>query len=458
MLNLNGILNLDQLMEVTEYTRLRIQDAKKYKCAEAVALYEQHLLPESEIISLCEKEYGGVKLETPSITYVPPNFVAQLRDNPRLVPVSYNKLKNELVCAALPEFGTTHVPIPGVEIKCVYVPIYLFFKSYIACYGIHPDLLPIPARTMYDAIVQEAVEVGAADITITTVGTATEVYFNVKKRKVYSHLIMGSEVADDIIKILTIKSPIVAFDNDPKYVGVTLNNNYRGRVVINKKYGGWVITMRLLDNSMFNRKLEDCNLKPQTIRFMREDFMNRENGLRVMAGPTMSGKNTTTLACLNELAQANNLKIVSVEMPVEQELRGVEQINCDTMEEYKNNINSLIRQNPDFLYITEMNDDTGLDVMRAANTGKRSITTLHANSCADVIARLMDITGLPIDRIIQPLHSIVYQELHRVEELDILIPINRFVYLSQERKNQLYGKPFGEVIMLINSWEGGDVW
>ena len=458
MLNLNGILNLDQLMEVTEYTRLRIQDAKKYKCAEAVALYEQHLLPEREIISLCEKEYGGVKLETPSMTYVPPIFITQLRDNPRLVPVSYNKLTKELICAALPEFGTEYVPISGVNIKCVYVPIYLFFRCYVAVYGMHPDLLPIPARTMYDSIIQEAIDIGAADITISTVGTATEVYYNVRKKKVYSHLIMGSNVADDIIKILTIKSPIVAFDNDPKYIGVSLNNNYRGRVVINRKFGGWVITIRVLDNSMFDKTLEDCRLKPQTIRFMRDNFMNRENGLRIVAGPTMAGKNTTMLACLNELAQTNALKIVSVEMPVEQVLQGVEQINCDNIDEYKNNINSLIRQNPDFLYITEMNDDTGTDVMRAANTGKRSVSTIHANSCGDVIARLLDITTLSLDRIIQPLHSIVYQELHRIEELDILVPVNRFVYLSQERKNQLYGKPFGEVIMLINSWEGGDVW
>ena len=458
MLNLNGLINLDQMMEVAEYTRLRIQDAKKYKCAEAVALYEQHLLPEREIIALCEKEYGGIKLEVPSTTYIPPALVAQLRDNRNIVPVSYNKYKKELICAAIPEFGASFTPISGVNIKCVFVPLYVFFRNYVACYGMHPDLLPIPARTMYDAIIREAIDVEASDITISTVGTATEVYYNVRKKKVYSHLIMGSSVTDDIIKILTIKSPIVAFNNDPKYIGVDLNENYRGRVVINKKYGGWVITIRVLDNHMFNRRLEDCNLKSQTIEFMRRDWMNRENGLRIMAGPTMSGKNTTTLACLNELAESNQLKIVSVEMPVEQTLRGVEQINCDNIEEYKNNINSLIRQNPDFLYITEMNDDTGIDVMRAANTGKRSISTIHANSCGDIIARLLDITGLSIDRIIQPLHSLMYQELHRIDDRDMLIPVNRFVYLSQERKNQLYGKPFGEVIMLINSWEGGDVW
>ena len=80
--------------------------------------------------------------------------------------------------------------------------------------------------------------------------------------------------------------------------------------------------------------------------------MNRELGLRLVVGPTMSGKNTTALACLKELTEDDKYKVVSIEMPVEQELEGVEQINCEDEEEYDANINSLLRQNPDFVYIT----------------------------------------------------------------------------------------------------------
>jgi type II secretory ATPase GspE/PulE/Tfp pilus assembly ATPase PilB-like protein len=298
----------------------------------------------------------------------------------------------------------------------------------------------------------------AADITLSTNGLNSSVYFNVRKQKIDSHVIMQASMLDDIIKILTIEDPQTAFNNKPKYVGVDINDTYRGRVVINKTYKGSAVTIRLLPNKFFDNTLEDCNLKPQTINFLRNDFMNRENGLRLVAGPTMSGKNTTILACLNELLHLKSLKLVSIEMPVEQELPGIEQINCTTMDEYKANINSLIRQNPDFVYVTEMNDDTSVDVLRAANTGKRSISTIHANSCSDIIPRLMDITGLSIDRIIQPIHSLVYQELVRDESKDMLVPVNRYVYLSQERKKALYGKPFGEVMNLIDTWEGGDIW
>lgn len=457
MLNLNGLFNLDQLLEITEYTKLRLQDSKRYICAEALALYEQHLLPEPKIKELCERAYG-CKLEEPISTNIPLNILNEFKNNLWAIPVNYNRLHKVLTCATLPEFGSNVVPIQGITIKCVKVPIYKYFEYYTDLYGKHVDLLPIPTRTLYDMVINEAIDLHAADITISSTNNRTQVYYNIKKKKVFSHVIMDAGVINDIVSILTIKSPIVSFDNKPKYVGIDLNDNYRGRVVINKKYKGFEITIRLLPNSIFNNTLEDCNLKPETIEFLREDFMNRENGLRLLVGSTMSGKNTTCLSVLNEIVQSTSLKVVTVEMPVEVEMSGIEQINCDTLEEYKDNINSLIRQNPDFLYITEMNDETATDVMRIANTGKRALSTLHANSCSDTIARLMDITGLSLDRVLQPIHSIVYQELRRIEELDMLIPVNRYVYLTQEKKNQLYNKSFGEVVQLLQSWEGGDVW
>lgn len=457
MLNLNGMLDETQIQQINKYVALRLDKPSKYVCAEALALYEQRILPESKIHELCEQAVQR-KLYSPATTAIPKAIAVQVERGSKMVPLSYNPLKKVLYCGALTELGVSHEPIPGVDVITVFIPIYLYFKRYTELYGQHPDLLPIPARLIYESIIQEASDLDAADITLSTRGKSSTVYFNVRKQKVESHIIMLPGMLEDIIKIITIENPIVAFDNNPKYVGVEINEKYRGRVVINKTYKGNAVTIRLLHNEYFNSVLEDCNIKKETIEFFRTDFMNRENGLRLIAGPTMSGKNTTILACLNELVHMHSLKVVSIEMPVEQELPGIEQINCINMEEYKSNINSLIRQNPDFVYVTEMNDDTSTDVLRAANTGKRSISTIHANSCSDIIPRLMDITGLSIDRIIQPIHSLVYQELIRDEDRDMLVPVNRYVYLSQERKKALYGKSFGEVVSAIDSWEGGDVW
>lgn len=457
MLNLNTILDVEKIREVNEYTHLRLNNPSKYVCAEAIALYEQRLLPEEEIHKLCEKAVRR-KLYNPASSIVPRSIIKHFKETSQMVPIAYNSYLKQLTVVTLTELGELYEPLPGIRVFVNYVPIYVYFQRYVEVYGSHPDLLPIPAKMIYDIIIQEATDKKAADITLSTNGLNSSVYFNVKKRKVNSHVIMQAHMLDDVIKILTIEDPKVAFDNKPKYVGVNINEYYRGRVVINKTYNGSAITIRLLPNDYFDLTLDDCNLKPETVSFMRQDFMNRENGLRIIAGPTMSGKNTTIMACLNELLHLYDLKVVSIEMPVEQELPGLEQINCTTMEEYKANITSLIRQNPDFVYVTEMNDDTAVDVLRAANTGKRSISTLHANSCSDIIPRLMDITGLSMDRIIQPLHSLVYQELIEDTKADRLVPVSRYVYLSKERKKSLYGKSFGEVISMIDSWEGGDVW
>lgn len=457
MLNLSGLLDVERISDVNAYTSLRLDNPSKYVCAEALALYEQRILPEEQIHKLCEKTVGR-KLYNPASSIVPRDIVKHFKETSKMVPIAYNSYKKQLTVVALTELGDTYEPLTDVRVFVYYVPIYIYFKRYIEVYGNHPDLLPVPAKTIYSIIIQEATNLKAADITLSTNGLNSTVYFNVKKRKVESHVIMQPNMLNDIIKILTMDDPKVAFDNNPKYVGVDINEKYRGRVVINKTYKGSAVTIRLLPNNYFDLTLDDCNLKPETIQFLRNDFMNRENGLRLVAGPTMSGKNTTILACLNELLHLHSLKVVSIEMPVEQELPGIEQINCTTMDVYKSNINSLIRQNPDFVYVTEMNDDTSVDVLRSANTGKRSISTIHANSCSDIIPRLMDITGLSIDRILQPLHTLVYQELVRDDEKDMLVPVNRYVYLSKERKKSLYGKSFGEVISLIDSWEGGDIW
>ena len=456
MLNLNGIVSVETIREVQNYTDLRFKDSSVYKCAEALVLYEQRLLPNEEIFALCEKTEGE-DLYIPATSYIPEEIIRHFRTSD-IIPISYSPMRHVLTCIALKEIGTNYTPYKDITVDVYFTPIYNYFQEYIKKYGPHPSLLDIPAKQLLDSIVNEAIELSAADITISSNENSATVYYNVRKRKVYSQRILTSNNIADIIKIMCIESPIDYTTRKPKYVGITLNDYYRGRVVINHKYKGFAITTRLLPNAAFNKTLEDCNLSNETIRFIRQKFMNRELGLRIVAGSTASGKNTTILAALKEIVEDDKYKVVSIEMPVEQILEGVEQINCDTEEEYEDNINSLIRQNPDIVYVTETGDNTAESVLRTANTGKILLTTIHANSCADVIGRLVDLTGMSTDKIVQVIHSIVYQELVRDEEKDEVYPRNKYVYFSRERKKELYGKSYGEVIMKVDQWEGGDVW
>lgn len=456
MLNMNGLVSVETIHELDNYTNLRFVDKSKYVCAEALGLYEQRLLPNDEILALCEAACMD-DLYIPATSYIPDDIIRHFHGSD-IVPVSYSPVRGVITCVALSEIGHNYNPIQGYDVEILNTPIYNYFQEYIKQYGMHPDLCPVPAKNLLDSIVNEGIKLSAADITISSVGKSASVYFDVRKRKVYSQRILSADNIEDIIKILCIESPMDNSTNAPKNVGVSLNDFYRGRVCINHKYHGYELTIRLLPNAAFEKDLESLNLTKETIAFFRDKMMNRELGLRLIVGSTMSGKNTTALACLREIAEPDCLKIVSIEMPVEQELWGIEQINCDNEEEYELNINSLLRQNPGFVYLTEIGDTTAVPIMRVTNTGKRVLSTLHANSCADVVGRLQDITGLSVDRIIQTLHSIVYQELVRDDVADTVQPKCKFIYLSQERKSQLYGKPYGEVLLKLNSWEGGDVW
>ena len=456
MLNLNGIVPVETIHELDAYTSLRLRDKMQFVTAEALGLYEQKLLPNDEIFALCE-EASGKDLYIPLTSYIPDDLVAQFRGS-KIVPVSFSPMRSIITCVALPELGTDHMPPQGYSVDIVYTTIYNYFEEYIKQFGQHPALLEVPAKQLLDSIVNEAIAIDAADITISSKGRAANVYYNVRKKKVESQRILTGDNLESIIKILCIQSPMDNTTNKPKYVGVSLNDFYRGRVVINHKYKGFAITMRLLPNAAFNKRFEDLHLTKETIAFIRTYMMNRELGLRLIVGSTMSGKNTTALALLGEYTNRYEVKVVSVEMPVEQELHGIEQINCEDEDEYDANINSLIRQNPDFIYLTEVGDTTATSVMRVTNTGKKILSTLHCNGVSAVVGRIQDITQLSTDRIIQSLHSVIYQELVRDEETDTVSPKCRFVYFSQERKAALYGKSYGEVILKIKEWEGGDVW
>jgi type II secretory ATPase GspE/PulE/Tfp pilus assembly ATPase PilB-like protein len=456
MLNLNGIVPVETIHEIESYTDLRLRDKTKYKCAEALALYEQRLLSNEKIYELCERAEEE-DLYIPAMSYIPDDIVRHFIGS-NVVPVSFSPMRGVVTCVSLPELGSNYKLMENRRVEVVYTPIYNYFQEYVKKYGPHPDLLDMPARQLIDSIINEGIALDASDITISSVGKSANVYYNVRKNKVYSQRILSADNIEDIIKLLCCESPMDDSTNHPKYVGVSLNDYYRGRVCINHKYHGYEITIRLLPNAAFDKSLEDLNLTKETVKFFRDCFMNRELGLRLIVGSTMSGKNTTALACLREWTIEDKYKVVSIEMPVEQELEGVEQINCNDEEEYDLNINSLLRQNPDIVYITETGDTTATSIMRVTNTGKRVVSTLHANSCADVIGRLQDITNLSTDRIIQTLHSIVYQELVRDNKTDSVKPKNKFLYLSQDRKSQLYGKSYGEIILKLRQWEGGDIW
>lgn len=455
-LNLDGYLDFTVAKEVREYTSLRVREDFKVRGMEALALYEQNYFTISEIKIMCEKLYK-MELFEPLSSYIPENIVAKFQ-NTGLVPVMNRPMAREITCVYLPDIDYRCPELIGyniIECKPTTVPYY--FKEYQKHFGSHYGLCEIPVKDLFDIMAQEAVKLGTSDITISSTRKECISYYNIRKKKVYSKRLLSSDDVPRLIDYLFREG--TTFDpttNLPQFTACDLNNNYRGRVVCTKKYLGYLITIRVLPKEAFDDTLDDLHLSKTAQKFLINEFSKVEAGLHIICGATMSGKNTTILACLAKIAALDIYKIVSVESPVEQELPGVEQISCETPEEYAAVCESLIRMNPDLVYITETNDKCADAVLKIANTGKCVITTLHANGVSFILDRLEDITMQNCDKLLVNIHSVAYQELVRDENTDTIHPVMRYLTFTDEVKTKLFDKTRGMRYRILKELEGGD--
>ncbi len=459
MLNLAGHLSATNQRLVENSTKLRFKEHSQFTTPEALVIYEQRLLSEAVLLSLCCKEYG-LELVTPMPAYVPPELANEFRGY-NCVPILYDPREERIEVGVLPEFAGYIPDVKGNITVRRNVPIYYYVQLYERYYG-EPDFLyKIPPADKWNMIVEEGVSLGAADITVTNVAEGAIVYYNVRKHKLRSRRNVSREDVQQFANILSMRahSPISEIDNNPRYFSVKLDMHHRGRVVINRTYYGCAITVRILSDDVLTTELEQLNVAPNACKFIRDVMLSREKGLRLFIGETMSGKNTTILSALRELTRKDQYKIVSVESPVETLVEGIEQINTDTDEEFMANAISLLRQNPDVVYITEITTYTAAPTIQTANTGKVVFSTIHANSISDVMSRLMDITGMSCDRLLLSMHSCCYQELVRDDAADTIKPYNRCLYFSDELKMRLYGKSIGEVKVILQEeeakWDAG---
>lgn len=454
MKGLTGVLSATNLSLVRENTKLRFKDSSKFKTPEALIVYEQNMMDDEQLLSICSAEYGE-QLSTPTPHYIPKELVEEYRGY-SCVPIRYDTSEDIVYVGVLPENKAKYIPdIGNMRTQQVMVPIYYYVMLYMRHYGRPDFLFDLPAVDKFHLVLEEALDLKAADITITNVAEGAAIYYNVRKRKVRSKRSILREDVEQFAELLATQAgqPISEKDNHPRYLSVQLDMHHRGRVVLNRTYYGRAITIRVLSDDVLTESLEELNLSPTACRFIRDKMLSREKGLRLFIGETMSGKNTTILSALRELVALDKYKIVSVESPVETLVEGIEQINTETEEEYSENAASLLRQNPDVVYITEITNYTAEDTIQTANTGKVVFSTIHANSISDVLSRLMDITHMSSDRLLLSMHSCCYQELVRDEATDTIRPVNRCVYFSDELKMRLYGKSVGECKIILQEVE-----
>jgi len=154
---------------------------------------------------------------------------------------------------------------------------------------------------------------------------------------------------------------------------------------------GESFVLRLLGNDSVDLTLEKMGFHEDNLMLLKE-MLKKPNGIILTTGPTGSGKTSTLYAALSYI-HSEDIKIITVEDPVEYQLEGISQIQVKSSIDYTfaNALRSILRQDPDVIMIGEIRDsETAKIAIQSALTGHLVLSTLHTNSAVGAIARLLD--------------------------------------------------------------------
>jgi type IV pilus assembly protein PilB len=185
------------------------------------------------------------------------------------------------------------------------------------------------------------------------------------------------------------------------------------RIAISPVVWGEQVVIRLLDKTGTSLKLEDMGYAGRSLRRIREG-LTQSNGMILTSGPTGSGKSTSLYALLQEI-KSDEINIVTLEDPVEYKMEGINQIqvNADVGLTFAAGLRSILRQDPNVVMVGEIRDkETAELAVQAALTGHLVFSTLHTNSAAGILPRLLDM-GIEPFLIASTVHTVIGQRLVR---------------------------------------------
>ncbi|MCA9337292.1 Flp pilus assembly complex ATPase component TadA [Candidatus Saccharibacteria bacterium] len=185
------------------------------------------------------------------------------------------------------------------------------------------------------------------------------------------------------------------------------------RIAISPVVWGEQVVIRLLDKSGTSLKLEEMGYRGRSLQRIRA-ALKHSNGMVLTSGPTGSGKSTSMYALIQEIKN-DEINIVTLEDPVEYKIQGVNQIqvNNGVGLTFASGLRSILRQDPDVVMVGEIRDkETATLAVQAALTGHLVFSTLHTNSAAGILPRLLDM-GIEPFLIASTVRTVIGQRLVR---------------------------------------------
>jgi len=190
------------------------------------------------------------------------------------------------------------------------------------------------------------------------------------------------------------------------------------RVSVMPSVHGEDCVIRILDKESMNKEFKNLRLDilgfdGDTLKKLRK-FIREPYGMVLVTGPTGSGKTTTLYACLSEI-QSSEDKIITIEDPVEYQLKGITQIPVNEKKglSFARGLRSILRHDPDKIMVGEIRDEeTAQIAIQSALTGHLVFTTVHANNVVDVLGRFLNM-NVDLYNFVSALNCVLAQRLVR---------------------------------------------
>ncbi|MBR3176054.1 type II/IV secretion system protein [Candidatus Saccharibacteria bacterium] len=212
------------------------------------------------------------------------------------------------------------------------------------------------------------------------------------------------------------------------------------RIAISPVTWGEQVVIRLLDKKGVSMEIEKMGMSGRALRAVLEGI-KKPNGMILTSGPTGSGKSTTLYALIQQI-KSEEINIVTLEDPVEYKMDGINQIqvNVDAGLTFASGLRSILRQDPDVVMVGEIRDsETAGLAVQAALTGHLVFSTLHTNSAAGILPRLLDM-GIEPFLLASTLNVVIGQRLVR------RITEKREMYKSSEIETEGINSIVGDLL------------
>jgi type II secretory ATPase GspE/PulE/Tfp pilus assembly ATPase PilB-like protein len=280
-----------------------------------------------------------------------------------------------------------------------------------------------PVVRLVYTVIFTALERRASDIHIETRNSEVVVKYRIDGALQFAMQPLAKEFHATILSRIKVMSELDIAERRVPQDG-RFRVRYKGRFVdfrvsIMPSVHGEDAVLRVLDKETLSEKFRNLTLdvvgfdREEVTRFRR--YIHEPYGMVLVTGPTGSGKTTTLYAAINEIKNDED-KIITIEDPVEYQVRGITQIPVNEKKglTFARGLRSILRHDPDKIMVGEIRDqETAQIAINSALTGHLVFTTVHANNVTDVIGRFINM-GVEPYNFVSALNCIMAQRLVRV--------------------------------------------